>query len=305
MDAAKQITKLHNRIAKHFAEWVAMPYVIENFKDDPKNVYQAFLDGGKRRSVLSTTTDELQTWHFAQYAHAVYNEGRYPLDELALAARYAHAYVKFEEAFADAGMRGMVLPYAAANSLCLNMLAGWRAESASVCDSVRRGLDTTLLGLRHNPEHAAGELFRHFWFLLHLYCDARNLPLDTSLYSYPPDMSPYVAVLADWRTTDLNKLTGFVNAMADFHLSEARFTRTDEIDEFDTPGRMLFPYEILAYLRLREWSGLTNPEQFDHPLMKHPMARMPSPVPLPQPETPLLDSVIGKFKLEFPGSFEP
>jgi len=28
-------------------------------------------------------------------------------------------------------------------------------------------------------------------------------------------------------------------------------------------------------------------------------------VPLPQPETPLLDSVIKKFKLEFPGSFEP
>ena len=33
-----------------------------------------------------------------------------------------------------------------------------------------------------------------------------------------------------------------------------------EIAEFDTEDRMLFPHEILSFLRLREWMGLSVPE---------------------------------------------
>ncbi len=66
---------------------------------------------------------------------------------------------------------------------------------------------------------------------------------------------------------------------------------------------MLFPYEILCWLRLREWAGLENPASFDHPLMQQPLARLPQAVPLPIPETPLLDQVIAKFKQEYPNSF--
>jgi hypothetical protein len=80
-------------------------------------------------------------------------------------------------------------------------------------------------------------------------------------------------------------------------------TAHDEIAEFDTEDRMLFPHEILTFLRLREWAGLPNPSSFEHPLMNQPLAKLPEPVPLPQPETPLLDAVIAKFKLEYPGSF--
>ncbi len=67
---------------------------------------------------------------------------------------------------------------------------------------------------------------------------------------------------------------------------------------------MLLPYEILCWLRLREWVGLANPETFDHPLMQQALAKLPTPVPLPTPETPLLDQVIAKFKQEYPGSFD-
>ena len=281
-----------------------MPVLVKNFRDGPPKCFQAYLDGGTERAVIATSSEELNTWHFSQYANAVFNEGRYPLDELALAARYAHARVKFEEAFSNAGKNGMILPWEAAFYFSLNVLAGWKTEAASVGMAIYRGLDTTLLGLRHTPEHQAGTLFRHLWFLLHLYCDARALPLDTSLYSYPKDMSPYAAVLADWRTTDLAKVQVFVTAMADFHMLHARFTAHDEIAEFDTEDRMLFPHEILSFLRLREWAGLTNPTHFDHPLMNHPMARMPEPVPLPLPDTPLLDAVVAKFQLEYPGSFQ-
>ncbi len=166
-----------------------------------------------------------------------------------------------------------------------------------------KGLNTSLLDLRHTDRHQKGVLYRHFWFLMHLYCDANHLKFDTSLYSYPEDMQPYATVLADWRTSDLDKVQAFVSAMADFHVQEARTTKHDEIAEFDREDRMLFPYEILAFLRLRECEGLPNPDTFDHPLMQQPLATLPIPVPLPVPDTPLLDNVIEKFKQEFPDSF--
>ena len=304
MDQAKHIAKLHKRIGKHFVDFLEMPVFSKNFRDKPPKFFHEYLDGEDDCAYVADRADKLQTWHFSQYANAVFNEGRYPLDEFALAARYAHAAIMFEEGFADGGKNGMVLPWQSVLYFSLNILAGWKTEAASIGKSIYRGLDTTLLGLRHTPEHQAGTLYRHFWFMLHLYCDARALPLDTSLYSYPEDMAPYSGVLADWRTTDLTKVQGFVTAMADFHMVHARFTAHDEIAEFDTEDRMLFPHEILSFLRLREWAGLVNPTHFDHPLMNHPMARMPEPVPLPLPDTPLLDAVVAKFQFEYPGSFE-
>lgn len=304
MDYPRQIAKLKRRVAKHFADFCAMPTFAERFLDAPPRYFNEYLQDEDDCAFVANRTGRLQTWHFSQYANAVFSSGDYPLEELALAARYSHAFVKFEEAFANAGKNGKLIIWESVLFLSLNMLAGWRAEAASIGRSLVHGLDTTLLGLRHTPEHEAGSLYRHFWFLLQLHCDAHRLPLDTSLYSYPDDMSPYAAVLADWRTTDVDKVRGFVNAMADFHLQHARFAAHDEVDEFDVEDTMLFPHEILSFLRMREWAGLPNPDQFDHPLMKHPMARMPAPVPLAKPETPLLDAVIAKFQREYPGSFK-
>lgn len=304
MQAVKQIAKINKAISKHFAEWVAMPYSFDAFHDDPIGVFQAVLDGDSRRAAISSASEELATWHFSIYSNSVLNAGEYNTTAFANSARYGHAQIKFEEAFANSRGNGSVLLWVAARTLSLNILAGWKDETGSIGMTIYRGLDTLLLDLRQSEQHGKGSLYRHFWFLLHMYCQLRNLPLVSSMYSYPDDMSPYATALADWRTTDPDKVQRFVTAMADFHLEQARPTKHDEIAEFDTEDRMLFPYEILSFLRLREWLGLPNPERFEHPLMQHPLAHMPFPVPLPQPETPLLDAVVAKFRTEFPGSFE-
>jgi len=135
---------------------------------------------------------------------------------------------------------------------------------------------------------------------MHLYCDNGKYSLDTSLSSYPEDMAPYAQVLADWRTEDLAKVHDWVCQMAEYHVVESDDSVPDAVNEFDDTDAQLFPYEILAYLRLREWNGLKNPDRFDHPLMNQPLAWLPEPVPLAQPETPLLDRVIERFRTEYP-----
>ena len=304
VDTAKQLASIRKKLNRHFAEWVVGSMQRKLFWDGPQKSYHACLDADEDEIAnVGTETNCLHTWHLYRYINAVLNEGHFPRDELALAARYAQATLFFEKAFADAEKGGSVLMRDSTLYFSLNVLAGWKSEAGAVGKALYKGLDTSLLDLRHTDAHQKGMLFRHFWFLMHLYCQADGVTLDISKYSYPADMSPYAEVLADWRTTDLNRVQAFVSAMSDFHLSEARVTAHDEIAEFDTEDRMLFPHEILTFLRLREWAGLPNPSSFEHPLMNQPLAKLPEPVPLPQPETPLLEDVITKFKLEYPGSF--
>ncbi len=298
-----QVAQLQKKLKRSFGEWGKDAMNVEMFKDDPSLFMAAYLRGEKKSILLGLRSDELLTWHFNQYCHEVLNEGRYPLDQLSLCARYAHASLQFEVAFAEARQGGSVLLDQAIFNFSLNVLVGWKADAGAIGKLLYRGLDTSLLDLRHTDRHEKGLLFRHFWFLMHLYCDADGMALDVSKYSYPQDMKPYADVLRDWRTSDIDKVQAFVSAMADYHVSEARFTAHDEFAEFDMEDYMLFPHEILTFLRLREWAGLPNPSSFEHPLMNQPLARMPGPVSLPQPETPLLDEVIAKFKLEYPGSF--
>lgn len=303
MDIKREVARLQKKVRNWADNWVEMPVMMKLHRDKPPLIYNAYLNGEDEVAILGVKTQSLHTWHWVHYLHGVLKEGEYRLEDFALAAHYARATVQFEEAFADAGQRGSILLDYAPFFYALTVLSGWRTEALKVGRALHKGLDTHLLDLRHTDRHEKGVLYRHFWFIMHLFCETERLKLDTSLYSYPEHMSPYAEVLADWRTTDMTKVQTFVSAMADYHVKEARTTAHDEIAEFDTEDRMLFPYEILCWLRLREWAGIANPETFDHPLMQQPLAKMPAPVPLPKPETPLLDQVIEKFKKEYPGSF--
>lgn len=303
MDSKKEVGRLQRKVSKWLKEWVVNPTLLKNFRDKPPALFGAYLAGDDEIALLGSRAQKIHFWHLVQFQHALLNQGDARLEDLALAARHAEAYIHFETAFAEAGKGGAVLLTEASLYLTLAILTGWQDATDRIGKALIRGLDTSLLDLRHTDRHSKGILFRHFWFVLHLFAQARGHTFNTSLYSYPPDMSPYDEFLADWRTTDLTKVHDWVGAMADFHVQETRNRAHDEIDEFDSEDVMLFPYEILCWLRLREWLGLVNPESFSHPLMQQPLARLPAPVPLAVPATPLLDQVIARFRQEYPNSF--
>jgi hypothetical protein len=301
LDRNSEVSLLRKKVGKWLKNWVAMPYQQESY-DESINELQAYIDG--RQEMLSTV--DLGTIYFRHlilHQNSSLNERTGDSNDLAIALRYAEAVTCVEEIDITLKRSSSLLENQAALYFSLAVIAGWKESASRIGAVLVRGLDTDLLDLRHTDRHRAGEMYRHFWFVLHLYSKSGGLKFDTSLYSYPPDMSPYDVALAEWDTTDLAKVHEWVCAMADFHVQETRNTSHDNIDEFDAESVMLFPYEILCWLRLREWQGLSNPATFDHPLMQSPLARLPTPVPLPVPATPLLDQVIEKFKQEFPSSF--
>ena len=144
------------KLGRHYSEWIENKTCIEMFQDDPIEVYQSYLRGECKVRRLASRTDHLLTWHFNRYINAVLNEDRYPLDDFALCARYAKAAVQFESAFADAGKKGSVLIDQAVFNFSLNILSGWRTDANTIGHLLVKGLDTSLLDLKHNDRHEKG-----------------------------------------------------------------------------------------------------------------------------------------------------
>jgi hypothetical protein len=192
-------------------------------------------------------------------------------------------------------------------ALCLQIICGWPRQSNLVG---RLGYAAG----RHHSAMIQSEFDKSPAFIFNLFCDLQNLPFNDTVFEYlDDDFGVYAPVIANWRTKDVNQVHEWVNQMADYHLEQTKKPRGVEWGEFELPGIYLFPYEILAFLRLREWLGLPNPSEFEHPLMNQLMAFMPT-VSLPVPAfDELSQQVIVKYRNQYadilqnltPAHFDP
>ena len=293
INAALTIKKLDKKIKKWISNWVSTPTPRELFLEEPMNAFTNYLSGQAVFHTLGDQSENLATWHLINYQNTVLS-GSPHYEELAYASFHYGQMLEIKKILADSYRGGSMLPAVSALSLSLSAVCGWKDEFSVRFNTLKNGLDTKLLHLRKNEKHEAGKLFRHFWFLLELYAKSIGKSIDTSPYSYPTTLSPYEQVLQNWDTSDQNTLQELISRMADFNLSQTISSEHEDVLEFDYEDRMLFPYEILAFLRVREWANLENPLTFDHPLMQHPLAQLPP--TLNMPNSQLFKDVIDKFK---------
>ncbi|HEJ8091798.1 TPA: hypothetical protein SMI57_004908 [Serratia liquefaciens] len=287
--------RVFERMKKMVASWL-----LENtkdavtqqlFHDDPLAFFDSLDSTNDKNSIalISMNFEHLSYWHLVHYESVLINQNSMHEIHLGLSAKYAKAMLETNAALISRGLDrnidcGVLLTNAAL-TLSLSIIAGWKKDAHSILDTLVAGLDSPLLDLRKNPRHSAGELYRHFWFLLNICSDMFSKIVMLDDYSYPDDMSPYTEVLAQWKTSDFDIVQRLISSMADFHLAHSRSTGHEDILEFDVESRALFPYEILAFLRIREWAGIKNPDSYDHPLMNSALAQMKTdPIPYPAPD---------------------
>lgn len=287
--------RVFERLKKKVALWllddVKDSVTKQLFHDNPVAFFNS-LDLSEDSSgiaLIGLNLENLRHWHLVQYENALMNSGVADYGHLGLAAKYAKKVLDVNAALINSGFEKKidcsVLLTDAPLTLALSIIAGWVGDARSVFLTVVAGLDTSLLDLRKNPRHQKGKLYRHFWFLLHLCSDHFAVDVTADSYSYPDNMSPYDEVLQHWKADDPVMVQRLVSSMADFHLAHSRSTGHGVVLEFDVESRALFPYEILAFLRIREWAGLKNPDAYDHPLMNIALAQMKEePVPYPAPD---------------------
>ncbi len=237
---------------------------------------------------------DLSHWHLVDYQHRLLNEGERHPASLAAAAAHAYAQVDVSSVLIKKGLGRFsceMLPDTAAVYLGLCLMTSPRDEAIRLFDQLRAGLDTQLLALHKHGSPRAGTVYRHFWFLMLLCAAAFNRHIDLHDYCLPADMQPYADALANWDTENVDRVDDLASALAEFHVQQARNRSASDIREFDREDRMIFPYEILGWLRLREWAGRENPSAFSHPLMNQPLAWLP-PEPLPAWTTRTLDQAL-------------
>ena len=295
IDIAALFKRQEKKARKWALEW--FPLLPDSKAKDLDRMRQ-YVSGGEPSIELSLSF--ITTMYEVELAVHAAMQGQASSDLLALLARYglSHALVGATQVAAnDKGAEG---PIGSEFALTLStlLIADWRDPLSLLMQAIREGLDSAYVNWS-----GILSLYAHFKFLTLLVADGLGQPLDRSRYGFtakdrkdlPSAAATYEAVLADWRSTDLGVVQRLVIQMADFHVSSS----AKDMLPFATTSKFLFPYEILAFLRLREWAGLPNPTSFEHPLMHTPLAVLP-PAPLPWPEVPLLDQAIARFKTEYP-----
>lgn len=147
-----------------------------------------------------------------------------------------------------------------------------------------------------------GPVFTFLFFLLAQWYSV-DIDRSDSIFADPACMPESLTALAEWRTTDLQRVDAIVSGLADLHIRCSQRNTVPkcylEPDFEGTAGDASFPYEILTWLRIREWAGLENPRHFTHPVMQGPQAVLP-PRNLPRPEIPLLEEAMRKYHEDYP-----
>ncbi len=289
----RQSKKTHTSLGK----W--MPILPSNIENHEKEL-RAYLAGESHVAHLSSYLGYLGNDYQMRFEQALLlQEGGLPWQQLAISARYNLSRILVASARLRA-QEDAASPTGSTFALLLGVLliADWKPAAHLLMQAIREGLDTRFVEWDARPFWDP-----HFKFFVLLAADALGLPLDRTRYDFGAKdrkeqelaVVTYEAVLADWRSSDLDQVRHLVGQMADFHVVSS----AKDMMPFNGIWEYIFPYEILAFLRIREWAGLENPKSFAHPLMNTPLAVLPD-APLPWPEVPLLDAAIAKFKTQYP-----
>ncbi len=265
--------------------------------EDYQEQFQDYLDGSKKwsgRFIWATLYDGAK-WHIDLGQMLALDRDKHETLHLSQAAHYGYWWLKLGPAIteqhrnpdkkeADIWLRD------ACRIISYLLLTGHTDQAAEVSHTTATALKTQFIG-------GGSDWYVHAWFILQLVCKWQNIDLDLTDCDVPSDMQVYPQVLANWDTKDLAQVQQLVNQMADYHIATSKFGMSeDEVNDFDDDDFWFFPYEILTWLRIRELSGLPNPETYEHPLMQQPLGYMPPDTPFP--ENKLLEQVVAKLKAD-------
>ena len=164
------------------------------------------------------------------------------------------------------------------------------------------------------------------WFIIELFLKFEDIQLNKRISRYPKELKYYNGILKEWDTNDMLKVDELIYFLSELHIDKSMqiLNKIEDNDEYEEDCQcygnvvagaynyrnanellftMLFPYEILTWLKLRELKGLKNPTEFSHPLMNTPIAKMFLDIkePLAKPkELPYAKELLKKLKEKCP-----
>lgn len=160
------------------------------------------------------------------------------------------------------------------------------------------------------------ELSLQAWFSIELLSRVYEIEIIKKRTKYPKNFELYSSILDKWDTKDLIEADTFVTFLCNNHFDIVKQRQPkrgrgsslyivgggiqESSPEFlSLPFIQIAPYEVLAWLKIRELKGLENPKEFSHPIMNTKTVQMFLNIkqPLSKPDyLPYVDEVIKGIK---------
>ncbi len=293
---------LRRQIEAEFPEW------LERRKDDiprARHKIQECFDGTRTGNSIPDYFSYIAFYLMNQFVLEALRGHR---DDRALAIA---TQCQVREIYCEAGRRRaepdrrstIVLPRTFCFTVSQAAVAGWREETELLA---RVGLAEVnrLLADGIERSHLA-------WFMLELMKDwlGAEADLKTPFRQAEVDgLGPWEKLLAGWRTHDQSAFAALMHDMAEHHVGQSHYmiekghkrdpNFSEQRFEVESSEYWLFPVELLAVLRLREWEGLANPPM-THPLFSTSMLGTLCP-PLERVADSQLDTAFDFYRAKYP-----
>jgi hypothetical protein len=107
------------------------------------------------------------------------------------------------------------------------------------------------------------------WFTVKLLSDVFEKEIGRKpLYPNKKEFTYYQAILDDWQYENTLEVDKMVSILCELHLGSKEYHPREFSYFFDIEYSELLPYEVIIWLKVREYKGLKNPKNFSHPLMQ-------------------------------------
>lgn len=278
-----KLEKHKTDLTGYYQEWLSDPSNTTRLRDKSLAAMGQFIesDGTEKVKPLYHNLSAIKYWYLVHGFHNTLAEGELDLENLG-----QFLFCGFWGLRVCHGLRASGLNPRADFSdkdivhFSALLAAGWRkqAEQFGQMAHHMRDLDGV-------PEPLAWSVLPKPQELISILLMRDILQLDWPLMHEPDmeEMGPYGALLQVWKDPDVRRFTTALDAAAERHVADCGY---DDILFPNTDSRFwLWPVELLAVCRAREWQGLP-PARPEHPLFHAtPLGQLPHPIPVPKPDS--------------------
>lgn len=194
-------------------------------------------------------------WYEQKFQHIAVNEGRYDGESIGLSMLYRFWYIETMHA-TMAAKSGAAYTFSDEEWFRFLTLVtiGWEKHARRMADTI-----VELINLELVDEPVPFEVLpKPVWTLaIFLFRDWHDVEWELEYEPTLAELGPLGSLFKRWREPDVAKFADALDAAADYHVQQCGYDEGDFA--INDENMWLFPVELLAVCRLRQWAGLPVP----------------------------------------------
>ena len=273
------------KIKKNINEWVLDESQKKTFFHRSTEKIKSFLNNEyDNAGLLSGNLNRLSTWYFNIGVDSVLNGKDSGHDDILLSCIYNYWHIRITYNFNLKINKKTTLDLNdIALSLSKLLALGLFNFSDGIAKVLTDGIASDLL-LGLSTKSIAS-------YIMQLYCKWKKFPLPNQMNDFLKPNQVHQQMIENLESEDIEIIKENIENACNFHVSRSKYDTNKEYYEFSVDRYMIYPVEILSFLKIREQLKLSNPT-LSHVLMDSPLGRLHSFDEIPN--APFIEEILQK-----------